>query len=328
MADYGHEQTDLMLAKLERKIKREYRIAYHDLQNKVQDYFAQFARLDKQKKALVEAGKITQAEYLEWRKNKILTGKRWEEMRDTIAYDMTKANEIAAGLIANSNIDVYALNANYALYEVEMGMHGGLSLTLYDHKTVEKIFKEGGFFIPQVNIPKDQLWNRRKISSAILQGIMQGESMDKIAGRLASVTNMLSSAAIRNARTYTTSAENGGRQDRYEEVESMGIKIQKEWLATMDNRTRHAHRVLDGQRRDVDEPFEVDGEKIMYPADPTAAGYLIYNCRCTMISKVIHFEEKTKKYDLPNMTYEEWKEARPVYKKKNGKKNSKRKSNK
>ena len=328
MADYAHEQTDIMLAKLERKIKREYRIAYNELQAKLDAYFEQFARLDKEKKAKVAAGKLTEAEYLEWRKNKILTGKRWEEMRDTIAYDLTKTNEIAAGLIANSNIDVYALNANYALYELEMGVHGGLSFTLYNHKTVEKMFKEGGFFIPTVDIPKDMLWNRRKITSAMLQGLMQGERIEKMAGRLASVTDMSASAAIRNARTYTTSAENGGRQDRYEEVEKMGVKIQKEWLATMDNRTRHAHRQLDGQRRDVDEPFEVDGEKIMYPADPTAAGYLIYNCRCTMISKVIHFEEKTKKYDLPNMTYEEWKEAKPVYKKKNGKKNSTRNSNK
>lgn len=328
MADYGHEKTDVMLAKLERKIKREYRIAYNELQAKLDAYFEQFARLDKQKREKLAAGKITEAEYLEWRKNKMLTGKRWEEMRDTIAYDMTRTNEIAAGLIANSNIDVYALNANYALYELEMGMHGGLSLTLYNHKTVEKMFKEGGFFIPKVDIPKDMLWNSRKITSAMMQGLMQGDRIETIAGRLASVTDMSASAAIRNARTYTTSAENGGRQDRYEEVEAMGVKIQKEWLATMDNRTRHAHRQLDGQRRNVDEPFEVDGEKIMYPADPTAAGYLIYNCRCTMISKVIHFEEKTKKYDLPNMTYEEWKEARPVYKKKNEKKNNTRNSNK
>ena len=316
MPDYGHEQTDLMLARLERKIRREYGKAYVDLQKKVDEYFAQFARLDAQKRKQVKEGKITQATYLEWRKNKMLTGKRWEEMRDTVAYDLTKANEIAAKLIKNNNVDVYALNANYALYEVEMGIQGGLSLTLYDHKTVEKIFKEGGFFVPKVDIPKDMQWNRQKISSAILQGIIQGEKIEKIAGRLASVTNMTASAAIRNARTYTTSAENGGRQDRYKEVEEMGIHLQKEWLATMDNRTRHEHRLLDGQRREVDEPFEVENEKIMYPADPTAAGHLIYNCRCTMKSVVMKYDKGIKRYDLPEMTYEEWKEAKPVYKKK------------
>ena len=320
MSDYGHEQTDKMLNKLERQIKREYGKAYVELQAKVEAYFEQFARLDKIKQEKVKQGKLSNAEYLEWRKNKMLTGKRWEEMRDTVAYDLTKANEIAAGLIAGSNIDVYALNANYALYEIEMGLHGGISLTLYDHKTVEKLFKEGAFFVPSVDLPKDMLWNRQKISSAILQGVMQGENIDKIAGRLASVTDMNASAAIRNARTYTTAAENGGRQDRYEEAEKMGIKMEKEWLATMDMRTRHAHRVLDGQRRPISDPFEVDGEKIMYPADPTAAGYLVYNCRCTMKSVLKDYDKGVKRYDLPNLTYEEWKNAKPVYSKKKGKK--------
>ena len=316
MSDYGHEETDKMLAKLERKIKTEYRRAYNELSAKVDAYFEQFARLDKEKQKKVKEGKISQEEYVEWRKNKMLTGQRWDEMRDTVAYDLTKANEIAAGLIANNNVDVYALNANYALYEVENGIHGGISLTLYDRKTVEKLFKENGWFIPKVDLPKDQLWNKRKITSAILQGILQGEDIKKITQRLISVTDMSTSAAIRNARTYTTSAENGGRQDRYKEVEEMGIHLQKEWLATMDNRTRHEHRLLDGQRREVDEPFEVENEKIMYPADPTAAGHLIYNCRCTMKSVVMKYDKGIKRYDLPEMTYEEWKEAKPVYKKK------------
>lgn len=319
MSDYGHEQTDILLEKLERKIKREYRKAYNELKVKVDEYFEQFAYLDKQKKAQLKNGKITKAEYLEWRKNKMATGKRWEEMRDTIAYDLTKADEIAANLIKNNNAYVFALNANYALYDVEMGMHAGISLTLYDYKTVENIFLKGSkTFMPQpsVNIPKAMQWNRQKISSAILQGILQGESVDKISKRLEKVTDMATSAAIRNARTYTTAAESGGRQARYEQVEDMGIHMQKEWLATMDGRTRHEHRLLDGQRREIDEPFEVEGEEIMYPADPTAAGHLVYNCRCTMKSVVMKYDKGIKRYDLPNMTYEEWKEARPVYKKK------------
>ena len=319
MSDYGHDQTDISLEKLERKIKREYRKAYNELSAKVDAYFEQFAVLDKKKKKQVENGTLTQAEYLEWRKNKMLTGKRWEEMRDAVAQDLTNANQIAAEMIAKNNVYVFALNANYALYDVEMGMHAGISLTLYDYKTVENLFLKGSsYFMPQptVNIPKDMQWNRRKITSAILQGILQGESVDKISKRLENVTDMATSAAIRNARTYTTSAECGGRQSRYQQVEEMGIHLQKEWLATMDNRTRHEHRLLDGQRREIDEPFEVEGEEIMYPADPTAAGHLVYNCRCTMKSVVMRYDKGIKRYDLPNMTYDEWKEARPVYKKK------------
>jgi len=57
-------------------------------------------------------------------------------------------------------------------------------------------------------------------------------------------------------------------------------------LATLDNRTRHAHRILDRQRAKMDKPFEVDGHEIWYPGDSSAPGYLVYNCRCTLIAHV------------------------------------------
>lgn len=64
----------------------------------------------------------------------------------------------------------------------------------------------------------------------------------------------------------------------------MGIKLKKEWLATLDGRTRHAHAMLDGQTVETDKPFHVDGYEIMYPGDTSAPGYLVYNCRCTLIA--------------------------------------------
>lgn len=64
----------------------------------------------------------------------------------------------------------------------------------------------------------------------------------------------------------------------------MGIKLKKEWLATLDGRTRHAHAMLDGQTAETDKPFHVDGYEIMYPGDTSAPGYLVYNCRCTLIA--------------------------------------------
>lgn len=64
----------------------------------------------------------------------------------------------------------------------------------------------------------------------------------------------------------------------------MGIKLKKEWLATLDGRTRHTHAMLDGQTAETDKPFHVDGYEIMYPGDTSAPGYLVYNCRCTLIA--------------------------------------------
>lgn len=66
----------------------------------------------------------------------------------------------------------------------------------------------------------------------------------------------------------------------------MGIKLKKQWLATLDGRTRHAHAMLDGQTVGIDKPFKVDGYDIMFPGDTSAPYYLVYNCRCTMVADI------------------------------------------
>ena len=128
-------------------------------------------------------------------------------------------------------------------------------------------------------------------------------------------------SAVRAARTAMTGAQNAGRMDSYAAAQRMGIKLQKRWLATLDNRTRHEHRKLDGQVRDNEKPFEVDGEEIRFPGDPEAAGYLVYNCRCTLIAAVdgIDTSDAKRRAKDPtsgkdeivgNMTYEQWAEEK------------------
>ena len=125
-------------------------------------------------------------------------------------------------------------------------------------------------------------------------------------------------SAIRTARTATTAAQNAGRMDSYHAVEGMGIKLKKEWLATLDGRTRHAHAMLDGQTAETDKPFRVDGYEIMYPGDTSAPGYLVYNCRCTLIAALddvpkapnplrrARDPETGKSILVSDMTYAQW----------------------
>ena len=125
-------------------------------------------------------------------------------------------------------------------------------------------------------------------------------------------------SAIRAARTAVTGAQNAGRQDSYVAAEKMGIKMKREWLATLDNRTRHAHAILDGQRVAVNEPFQVDGHKIMFPGDPTAEAYLIYNCRCTLIAAVDGVDtsdalRRDRDGLLPDMTFAQWEASKRGY---------------
>ena len=144
-----------------------------------------------------------------------------------------------------------------------------------------------------------------------------GMLLPKIAKDLQTrIPDMNKASAIRTARTAVTGAQNAGRMDSYVAAEKMGIKVRKEWLATIDGRTRHSHAMLDGQTADIDKPFKVDGEEIMFPGDTSAPGYLLYNCRCALIAAVDGVDtsdakrrartETGKNEVIENMTFKEW----------------------
>lgn len=317
--DPAHKETDKILRDMEKRLDEVYKQAYKEARQTADDFMKQFREMDKKKRQQVKDGELDKAEYERWRRTQVFQGNRYHQMADTLAADMTHTNQIAASVINGYLPEVYAINHNYGTYEIEKGSRINTQYTMYDRQTVERLMRDNPDLLPRkaaVNVPKDQLWNKKHINSAITQGILQGEAIDKIAQRLAAtVTDMSHTSAIRNARTMTTSAQNGGRIDSYKRAEGMGIKILQQWMATLDSRTRHEHRQLDGQKRKVGEAFEVEGEKIFFPGDPAAEPYLTYNCRCTLIGEVegvdYNLSDVSQRDNkLGDMTYEEWKEEK------------------
>lgn len=317
--DPAHKETDKILRDMEKRLDEVYKQAYRETRQTADDFMKSFREMDKKKREQVKNGKLDKAEYERWRRTQVFQGNRYHQMADTLAADMTHTNQIAASVINGYLPEVYAVNHNYGTYEIEKGSRINTQYTMYDKQTVERLIRDNPDLLPRkaaVNVPKDQLWNKKHINSAITQGILQGESIDKISQRLAAtVTDMSHTSAIRNARTMTTSAQNGGRIDSYKRAEGMGIKVLQVWMATLDGRTRHEHRQLDGQKRKVGEAFEVEGEKIFFPGDPAAEPYLTYNCRCTLVGEVegvdYNLSDVSQRDNkLGDMTYEEWKEEK------------------
>lgn len=316
-SDAGRLETDKILTEMEHKVHKTYEHAAREMKKKADDYLAFFLKEDAQRAELVKAGKMTAETYKQWRISHIATGRRWYEMAYVLATDMTNANLIASTIINGYMPEVFAVGYNYALYQGELTGGFQTSFSLYDRDTVMRLIAEEPELLPvesKINIPEDMRWNVRQISSAMTQGIVQGETITQIAERMVyNVAGMNERTAIRNARTATTSAENGGRYNGYRRLKAAGVDLTIEWQATLDDRTRHTHRLLDGQRRKVDEPFEVDGQKILYAGDPYAPQGLIWNCRCTMLAWVKGFESNIflKAQTHPdNMTYAEWKFAK------------------
>lgn len=291
MADKAHSMTDIKLEEMEKRLSAIYSRASKEIQQTADEYFSRFKAQDEKKRKLVEAGKLSEADYKKWRKNKILYGSRFKAMQEQCAQQLLKVNETAVAYINGELPEVYALNYN-ALEGAVDGV-GGYSFTLTDADTVRNLATTDGSLLPlkKLDPKKDIPWNMQKINAETLQGILQGESMDKIAKRIQNVQAMNRDSAIRTARTIVTGAECKGRQDSYERVTVDGIVMKREWIATHDSRTRDAHLELDGQLSDVDGFFENAIGIIQFPGDPHAHPSNVYGCRCTMGAKIIGFKK-------------------------------------
>lgn len=309
MTDIAHKQTDDIIENLEKKLNKEYKQAYKEVEKKASEYFAKFEKADKEKLKLVADGTLTRKEYNEWRTKQMLTGKRWTDLRDTLAKDLTNANKIATAMIRGELNEVFALNSNYASYLIENGMRTNYGFTLYNRETVENLVKNDPDIIPwkpEVDVAKDLRWNKQIITSHITQGVLQGESVPNLSKRLIQSVNNNKVAATRTARTAITSSENAGRQMVYDKAKSMGIKVKKEWVATTDSRTRDWHGEADGQQVNLDEDFTVNGEKMEYPGDMSASAENVYNCfvgetKITSDSEIVRSYKQKYKGDLINI---------------------------
>ena len=317
MSDYAHKQTDKELAKLEQRIASVYEDAYKDLDQKVKDYFSSFAKRDEEQKALLDSGGITKEQYTQWRLAQIGRGERFEALRDEIAERMTQSNEIAIAYVNDTTPGIYSLNRNYAAYTIEQ-VAGDVGFTLWDEQTVKRLIVENPDLMPYypakraLNRGIDLAYGKKQITASVTSGILQGKSIKGLADDLqARIPTMNRDSAIRTARTAVTGTQNAGRQDSYVAAEKMGIDLEREWVSTLDARTREEHAMADGQVVGVDEPFTVGGEKLMYPGDRNGSPWNVYNCRCTQIAKVKGVDTSdAKRRDrygvMPDMTFAQW----------------------
>lgn len=326
--DAAHRATDDELAELERRIARLYREAADDLQETIETYFEKFKKRDEEMKALigtVQNGKEwTEQDYKLWRLNQIGRGRRYEALREKIAQRMTNAHETAISYVNDATPGIYSLNRNYAAYTIER-VAGNVDFTLWDEQTVRRLIVEQPDLMPYY--PKaaavkrgiDLEYGKKQITKCVTSSVLQGKSIKGISDDLQRyIPTMSRDSAIRAARTAVTGAQNAGRMDSYAAAAERGIRLKREWVATLDNRTRHAHAMLDGTKVGMNEPFKVDGYKIMFPGDTSAPGYLLYNCRCTIVAAVDGIDtsdamRRTRAGLIPDMTYAQWEASKRGY---------------
>ena len=323
-SDAGHTLTEKQLAALERRIAKLYRETGKELQATIDAYFEQFVKRDEEMKALigtVQNGKEwTEADYKQWRLNQIGRGERYQAMRDKVAHRVTDANAVAVSYTNDATPGIYSLNRNYSAYTIEQ-VAGNVGFDLWDEQTIKRLIVEQPELMPYYP-PKralkrgiDLAYGKKQITKSVTSSILQGKSIKHMADDLQKrITTMSRDSAIRTARTAVTGAQNAGRMDSYAAAEKMGIKLKKEWLATLDARTRHSHAMLDGEQVAQDKKFS---NGCRFPGDPQGPPWEIYNCRCTLIAAVEGVDTSTAQRRARNadtgqtevisdMSYAEW----------------------
>jgi SPP1 gp7 family putative phage head morphogenesis protein len=210
---------------------------------------------------------------------------------------------------------VFAESYYRAGWALETGAEVSLSFTLLKPQAVEAAILNPYDLITWPERIKDNARLLvRQIREEISRGIVQGYSYDKTARAVKERLDIGASKAIRIVQTETHRAQSQGTQAAFEEAAEKGLVFKRVWVSTLDGRTRDRHRALDGQKVDVDQPFEYGGMTAMYPGGFGIASMDI-NCRCTVRAEIEGMEPQLRRARDPatgknvvisNITYEEW----------------------
>lgn len=162
---------------------------------------------------------------------------------------------------------------------------------------------------------------KKSIKAELSRGISNGSSWNAIAGKIASGMNSpftkAYNRAIGIARTEGHRVQQESTLHCQQRAKVKGADVVKQWDSTLDGVTRPTHRELDGQIKEVDEPFEVAGMKAMYPSafgNPAED----CNCRCCLLQRArwtLSTEEFITKFNgdtgelvkIPAKSYDEFK---------------------
>ena len=125
---------------------------------------------------------------------------------------------------------------------------------------------------------------RKTLAESLEEGDGLEVMKDKLQKASASVFQELSDVrSYLIARTETGASVNFGQMATYQ---ATGIE-KKEWISTLDDRTRDSHILMNGITANIDETFEVENisggvDNMLYPSDPNGSAGNVVNCRCVI----------------------------------------------
>lgn len=98
------------------------------------------------------------------------------------------------------------------------------------------------------------------------------------------IQDALEDTSPARAATIARTETHGASQDAaFETAQALGLDVTKEWVSTLDERTRETHSDANGQEVAMHERFEVGEDELLYPGDPDGDPEEVINCRCICV---------------------------------------------
>ena len=215
-------------------------------------------------------GKIYQLEY-----QQVL------EKRIDAILDVLNSNDEAAIMTFLSNI---YNNSFYGVNYVIQQQGIPLLFNISDEEVLLSVLRKTGDMTFAQRLGKNMSEFKRTIKNEISRGIAAAEPYTNIAKNLSSLTQEEYNKSRRIAITESGRVQSEAKLNIQQKAKAKGANIMKEWSCTFDGKTRHSHRELDGQVREIDEYFEVNGVKTLAPCKFGKAAEDI-NCRCALLTR-------------------------------------------
>lgn len=328
--DPGQIGTDQILAEIEAKTHAAYKQAAKELEAKAEKQWDKLFKKYNEVEQQLNKGEITKAEFDAWFSRQSAMAQQMTDLAEVLAKDLHKTNQIAAKIATDSMADVYALNANYAMYDIfdKGGLHPvsydwyvndvlkgkpanmGASFLLYNHDTAELLLKTEWSVAPEkgknslLPAPSKKKLKELKALKAtnpdqlwdqkhLESAILQGVLQGEPSWKIA---KRLSGVATMDERQAIRNA-----RTMTTNVQNMGR--QRSYLNAKDmgiDLVIEWCANLDGVTRDSHR--HMHGERrsntktgkfsngCRWPGDPQGPAAEVYNCRCTTLSWVKGFE--------------------------------------
>lgn len=222
---------------------------------------------------LMQADELTQSRIYRLQYQKTLK-KQVEAILEKLHSDeFTSMQQYLSGTYTDAYVGtVYALHGQSVPVLMPIDQRAAAKAIITDSKISTDLYTHLGVDIKKL---------KKAIPNEITRGIASGMLFQDIARNIAFTTGTPLNRAKNIVQTEGHRIQQASAHDARHHAISRGADLVKQWDATLDMRTRESHRRLDGQVREVDEPFEIDGKEAQFPGD---FGDPSEDCRCRCVA--------------------------------------------